>query len=174
MGFAMFIVGLVLGVVLVATVAVFGLLNMEGRFTDNARLAAREAREVLSGRARRAQLAAVISGPDGQARLRALQEEVRVMQRLMDKARSEAEAQTDATRRAREQVEELRDRLSERDERLDARDLELTEATAALREARDQLHDQGTEVSRLRGNIRDLENELGLLQSGVDLAANSS
>ncbi len=170
----MFIVGLLLGVILVLTVAVFGLLNMEGRFMDNARLAAREAREVLSGRARRAQLAAVISGPDGQARLRALQEEVRVMQRLMDKAQSEAEAQTDATQRAREQVEELRARLAERDERLDARDLELTEANAALREARDKLHEQGVENSRLRGHVRDLETELSVLQSGVDLAASSS
>jgi hypothetical protein len=89
MTFAMLIIGVLFGVALSVTVALFAILSMEGRFSDNLRATAGQALRRLTGRGPRpgAGLAAGSRAPEFEARLRTLTEEVRVMQRLLDQTK---------------------------------------------------------------------------------------
>ncbi len=171
MTMAMFIVGLLFGVALTVTVALFGILSMDGRFRENLVAAASECRNRLTGRHRRGQASAPSRGIESDTRLRALQEEVRVMQRLMEQARVEREAQAEESRRAGAEVAALRGLLTEREAQVSARDAALAETTAAVITAREQLADRSAELARSRREAKDLETELGIVQSGTGLGA---
>jgi chromosome segregation ATPase len=171
MAMAMLIVGLLIGVALTVTVAAFGVLSMDGRFRDNVRAAMNECRNRLTGRHPRAQNVGPARSVEGDARIRALQEEVRVMQRLMDQARVERETQAEESRRAGAEILTLRGLLAEREEQLGSRNAALAEATAAAARAREELAERSAELARSRRDAKGLETELGILQSGDGLGA---
>lgn len=172
---AMVIVGLLMGVALSFTVALFVILSMDGRFRDNLRETALLCRDLATGRRRPAPARVIATRvPEADARIRSLQEEVRVMQRLLEDARTERAAHAGEAGQAHAEIEALRAALAEREAQVAARDAALAESGAACSRAREELAERTAELARSRREVRDLETEIGVLQSGAGLGAFSS
>jgi hypothetical protein len=166
---AMAVIGLLFGVALTLTVAAFGVLSMDGRFAENLSAAARAAQARLTGRHRTAAAAtaAVARSPETEARIRGLQEEVKVMQRLLDQARVEREQNAATDLRTAEETAALRALVAERDEKIGAlQEAARLESANAMR-WREELARQAEELATARRELRDLETELSVAQSGA-------
>lgn len=170
MVFGMFIVGLLFGLALAVTLALFGILSMGGRFIENLKAAAAAAQLRLTGRYPRTAVTIPVRGTESEARIRNLQEEVRVQQRLMEQARTEREAAAEESKRAREEITTLRDALAEHEGQLGERDTALKEAGAATAQVREELTAAKAELARSRRELKDLETELGIARSGAGLS----
>jgi chromosome segregation ATPase len=168
---AMFIIGVLLGVVLSLTVALFGILSMDGNFLDNAKATLAEGRLWLTGKRRRARASAAAPGPESDGRVRALQEEIRIMQRLMQQTRDE-QGEIDAKHKALvAELEAARAVAGERDRRI----IELDEQARAERskatKLQELLSERGAELAEARREVKDLQTELGVLQSDAGTKA---
>ena len=168
---AMLMAGLLFGVAFSVTLALFGILSMDGHFSANIKAAAAEIRARITGRHRKVRSAGPVRDIEGEAKLRALQEEVRVMQRLMDKTRVERESQVDEMRKARGEIASLRAAVGERDERLLGFEGTLRNETEKTGKLRDEFADQAALLAKSRREIKDLETELSVVQSGAGLSA---
>lgn len=168
---AMFIIGILIGVALSATVALFGVLSMDGRFGDNLKAAATEARLRLTGRNRRLQVTVPGRNPETDARVRGLQEEIKVMQRLVEQGRAEGEAHAGASTRSAEQLAALQAAVVDRDQRILALEASLKEEGAAKSHLRDELALRSAELAGAKRDVRDLETELSVAQSGAGFSS---
>jgi chromosome segregation ATPase len=168
--FAMFLMGLLFGVALAVTLALFAVLAMDGRFADNVVAAARFGRDRLTGRLPRAEATTVIRSPESDARLRALQEEIRVQQRLLEQARVEREGHTAEVQQLQLDLTSLREANAGCEQRIGERDAALRESTAVAARAREELALANAELARARREAKDLETELGVARSGAGLA----
>lgn len=169
--FAMLMLGLLLGAAATATVALFAILSMEGRFSDNLRDVATTTLRRMAGRAPRTPSASGVGrNIESDNRIRALQEEARVMQKLIDQTRVERDAARGQIDRASQEQEALKATVSSRDERIAALDATIKTEAGKLLEVREQGGAMQAEIIRLRGEIRDLETELSVAQSNVGLA----
>jgi chromosome segregation ATPase len=171
MTFAMLLIGILLGIALSALMALFGILSLEGSFGTNLRDAGSEARRRITG-----QRVSGLTGRDGsrdgagaELRARALQEEIRVMQRLLDQARCEREAQGERMKSAAEEVASLRTALEKLASDCEAMEAELRAARAERDSLRDEVTMRMAELEKTRRELRDLETELSL--GGVDASA---
>ena len=151
--------------------ALFGILSMDGHFQDNLKAAGTEIRARVTGRHRRSQSAGPVRDTGSETRIRALQEEVRVMQRLMDKERVERETQAAEMRKAQDEIVALRAAVSERDERMVSLDAALRDETAKTGKLREELAERSALLARSQQDNKDLETELSVAQSGAGLSA---
>lgn len=168
---AMFIIGILIGVTLSATVALFGVLSMDGQFGDNVKAAAAEARLRLTGRHRRLQVPVPGRNPESDARVRGLQEEIKVMQRLVEQGRAEREAHAAATEQSAEQLARLEAVLAERDQRNQALEASLKEEGTGKAHLRDEVSRVAAELAAARRDVRDLETELSVARSGASFSS---
>jgi chromosome segregation ATPase len=167
----MLVVGLLFGVALTLTVGFFAVLSMGGQFGDNLRQAAAEIRARITGTHRKGQAPSPGRPAEQDARMRALQEEVRVMQRLMDKERVEREGQKEENRNSLAEITSLRARLAEREEQVVALEAASAEQMAAASKMRDELGERSAELARAKQQVKDLETEINVVQSGAGLSA---
>jgi chromosome segregation ATPase len=171
MTLAMLIAGLLFGVALTVTLGLFVVMSMDGGFRENLRAAAAECRNFLTGRRKRARAVVPARNVEFEARLRAAQEEVRVMQRLMGDARSEREAHEEAMRRSSDELAALRRLVAEREDRIREQDGALFKSTAVVDKLRTELAERGAELARVLRQVKDLETELGVARSATGLGA---
>ncbi len=171
MTLAMLIVGLLFGIALCLTIAVFAVLSIGGHFPENLKAAAVELRARLTSRNRKPRSSAPARTVETEARMRALQEEIRVMQRLMDQARVDREMHASEMQKATEEISALRIVADDRGERLAAVEKLLSEETVKTGKLRDELADVSAQFARSRQEIKDLETELSLAQSGAGMSA---
>lgn len=167
MAFAMAVIGVLFGIAFSVTVAFFGILSMDGRFTENLKAAAAEGRLRVTGRHRGVQLASPGRSAEADARLRGLQEEIKVMQRLMERARKEREAFTEDLNRSREDAAALRSTVTEGAERVSALELSLQHEANRNLQLSEELSARCAELARRKTEARDLETELSVAQSGA-------
>lgn len=166
----MAIVGFLFGITLTVTVGVFAVLSMEGGFAENLRAAALEARRRITGQHRPVATAAVRS-TELDNRVRGLQEEIKVMQRLLDQGRVERETQLAAATKATEDIATLRAAVIARDERIAEMDQAGRSSSDETLRLREQLGSRDAELATARRDLRDLETELSLAQSGSDFTS---
>ncbi len=166
----MLIVGLLFGIALALTLALFGILSMDGHFVENLKAAAIAARDRLTGRSPRATVSMPARGAESETRIRNLQEEIRVQQRLMEQARTEREAVAQESNQARQEIATLREALAERERELGLRDLALQEAGSVATRAREELAAANAELARSRRELKELETELGIARSGAGMS----
>lgn len=164
---AMALIGLLFGVALTVTVAVFAVLAMDGGFSDNLRLAARELQGRLTGRHRPAAPVVAARNPEADTRIRGLQEEIKVMQRLLEQGRAEREQAAEAARRAAEEIGALRAAVGERDEKAGAIQEAARAQAAEAGRLREELGRASAELATARRELRDLQTELSVAQSGA-------
>lgn len=166
---ALLIIGFLFGLALALTVGLFYVLSLDGEFKANVRATAVQVRDRVTGR-RRYQPA--VSGerrvePD--ARLRSLQEELRVANRLLDQARAERQAGSDEAGKAAEEARGLRLELDERDLRIASLEDQVKGHAERQEALRQQLAERAEQLARSQRELRDLQTELDVLQSGVDV-----
>jgi len=171
MTFAMAIVGLLFGIVLTLTLGLFVVLSMGGRFQENLRVVAAEIRARLTGNRRGTRTSTPTRAVEHEAKIRALQEELRVMQRLMDKERAESETHKNETRTAMAEASSLRVAISERDERLAALEATVQQKIGEAVSLRDELAERSAELARTNRQVKDLETEINVVQSRAGLSA---
>lgn len=164
---AMLIIGVLFGVALTVTLAIFGLLSMDGRFTDNAKAAAAQALAWLTGRRGRAPVPLLAPNPESEARVRGLQEEIRVMQRLMEQARAEHASLSGESERIRVELAAASAALGERDRTVAELEARVQEERAKCVQLHDSLAERCAELARSRRDVKDLATELSVLQSGA-------
>ena len=171
MKFAMLVVGLLFGIALSMTIAVFAALSMGGSFQENLKAASAELRAWITGRRRKMPASVSVRSVESETRIRALQEEIRVMQRLMDQARVTRETHTNEVSKATTEISALRAAAAERDERLAGMETMLREETARAGKAREELAELAAQLARSRQETKDLETELSVVQSGAGMSA---
>jgi len=146
---AMAIVGFLIGITLTITVGVFGVLSMDGGFAENLRAAGLELRRRITGQHRPAPAAAVRSA-EVDNRVRGLQEEVKVMQRLLEQGRVERETLLAAARQSAEDIETLRAAITARDERIATMDEAGRSSSDETLRLREQLGSRDAELATAR------------------------
>jgi chromosome segregation ATPase len=166
---AMLLLGFLCGVALSVTLALFAILSMDGRFTENLACALAECRAWLTGGRRRQTPQGPARSPETDARVRGLQEEVKVMQRLIEQGRGERQAHVDAAAKVAEEVAGLRAAAGKRDEERAALEKELHERTAQVEKLREELAARAAELARSEREARDLQTELSVAASGAGL-----
>lgn len=171
MTLAAFVIGLFLGLALTATIAFFGVLSMEGSFRENLSAAAREARARLTGRHRRGSGTSPARSLEADGKMRTLQEEVKIMQRLMDQARNERQTHAEVAAMAATQMKELRDMIAKREEAILAAQVQFREACDHTTTLREELATRSAELAATRRDLRDIETELSVVQSGAGLSS---
>ncbi len=171
---AMVILGLVFGIALSVTIALFAVLSMEGGFRDNLLAVSHHTLRRLTGRVPKTVPGSTAGRQlEAETRLRAMTEEAKVLHRLVDQTRVERDQlkiEIQAIAKAREQLQ------------LDAqvRDARIAELVASLQtesgrvvHLREEAGSLAAEIARLRTEVRDLQMELNVAQSGVDLTGAS-
>ncbi len=163
------LIGVIFGLTLALTVGLFYVLSLEGEFKANLRAAGLEVRDRVTGRRRYMPAVSGERRVEPDPRVRALQEELRVANRLMEQVRAEHQASAEQTHQASERTQALHLGLAERDlciAGLEEQVKTLAERQEALRQ---QLADRCEQLARSQRDVRDLQTELDVLQSGVDV-----
>lgn len=109
------------------------------------------------------------SEPD--PRLQALQQELKVTQRLVDQARVQREAHQAEVQRLTTELAELRAQRAGSDESCRATQATLEREVERARELEQELAARADELSRANGELKDLRIELDVLQSGEGMTA---
>jgi chromosome segregation ATPase len=109
--------------------------------------------------------------PDLEPRLRALQEELRVTQRLVDQARVEREARQAEQRQRDEELATLRAQLAERTARCEELAAVVAGEQDRARGLEEQVSTRSDELSRANMTLKDLRTELDVVQSGDSVTA---
>jgi peptidoglycan hydrolase CwlO-like protein len=168
---AMFIIGMLFGVMLSVTLALFCILSMGGNFVENAKAALTEARQWLTGKRRQAGASGTAPGAPPDGRLRALQDENRLMQRLMQQARDE-QGEIDARHKAAvAELEAMCAVVSERERKIIELDEQARTERARALKLQDSLAQRGSELADARREVKDLQTELSVLQSDAGTKA---
>lgn len=165
---ALFIIGVLFGLALAATVAVFYVLNLQGDFRANLKNLAIETHDRLRGRKRIPPPSPAVQKPaEPDPRVRMLTDELRMTHRLLEQTRVERVASVEAAARAAAESEELRQQVAARNEQVAGLKEELVAQQARIESLRGELAQRGEYLSRANREIRDLRNELDVLNSDV-------
>jgi chromosome segregation ATPase len=125
----------------------------------------------ITGRRRKTPHPVSVRSVESETRIRALQEEIRVMQRLMDQARVTRETHTNEVSKATTEISALRAAAGERDERLAGMETMLREETARAGKMREEVAELAAQLARSKQETKDLETELSVVQSGAGMSA---
>lgn len=163
------LIGVFFGLALALTVGLFYVLGLDGQFRENLEATARVLRDRVTGRRRYVPAVSGERRAEPDPRVRSLQEELRVANRLIEQARAGQQGDAEQARQASEQTATLRQDIIERDQRIVALEDELRAATGSRETLREQLAENAGQLARAQRELRDLQTELDLLQSGVNV-----
>jgi chromosome segregation ATPase len=104
--------------------------------------------------------------PEADKRLKALVEELRITQKLLDQGRVEREEHDKASKAAAEEAAALRGQLADRDLRIQALEGSLSEATLRVDNALAQLAERTEELAKVSLQLKDARMELEVTESG--------
>jgi len=159
----MLIIGILFGAGLSLLLAMLYVLSLGGEFRDSLRLAALELRDRLTGRRPPPAPAAEQAPPPPDPRIRGLQEELRMANRLLEKARGERLAIVEQAERASAETAQLNEAIAEGERRIAALGEEVTAERNRAEQLRALLGERCEELARANRDVRDLRNELELL-----------
>lgn len=161
------LIGLLFGIALTAVLAVFLVLLAAPATRAELRAGRLPWRELLGLTPRHVPERRAEPDP----RLQALQQELKVTQRLVDQARADREAHQAEVKRLQDELDGLRAALAERDQQhrevRESLDNELERARQLEADASARADD----LSRANSELKDLRTELDVLQSGGDMTA---
>lgn len=166
---AFIFIGVLFGVAMSITLSLFYVLSLGGDFRANLHSVALELRDRLTGRRRPLQQAAEGQKAEADPRIRSLQEELRMANRLLEQARREREEQVAEVARARERAEEMAGEINERDARILTLETESSRQAPQLEALREELAARTAELGRARREIKDLQVEIDVLGAGAGL-----
>lgn len=153
-------IGLLFGIILGGSVVAFIVVRAggplkESLFGDDARKPAFKARAGSADAA-----------PEADLRQKALLEELRVTQKLLDQGRVEREQHDKASQASAEEIAAVRKQLSDRDLRIQALEASLSEATLRVDNYLAQLGERTEELARVSLQLKDARMELDVTESG--------
>lgn len=104
--------------------------------------------------------------PEADTRLKALLEELRVTQKLLDQGRVEREENTKAARAAADEMAVLRRQIADRDIKVQELEGSLRAATLRVDNALAQLSERSEELAKVSLQLKDARMELDVSESG--------
>lgn len=104
--------------------------------------------------------------PEPDTRQKALLEELRITQKLLDQGRGEREEHDKAVKAAAEEMAVVRNQLADRDVRIQALEASLREATLRVDNALAQLSERTEELAKVSLQLKDARLELDVTESG--------
>ncbi len=104
--------------------------------------------------------------PEADTRQKALLEELRVTQKLLDQGRVEREQHDKAARLAAAEMAALRGQSADRDTRIQALEASLREATQRIDTVLGQLSDRTEDLAKVSLQLKDTRMELDVTESG--------
>jgi|GEM_PF-2190691 len=104
--------------------------------------------------------------PEADTRQRALLEELRISQKLLDQGRVEREQHDTAAKAAAAEMSALRGQIADRDTRLQAIEVSLREASQRAESVLGQLSDRTEELAKVSLQLKDTRMELDVTESG--------
>jgi hypothetical protein len=104
--------------------------------------------------------------PEADTRQKALLEELRITQKLLDQGRVEREQYDKDIKSAAEEMAVLRNQVADRDVRIQALEGSLSEATLRVDNALAQLSDRTEELAKVSLQLKDARMELDVTESG--------
>ena len=104
--------------------------------------------------------------PEADKRQRALLEELRITQKLVDQGRIEREEHDKASKAAAEELAALHNQLADRDLRIQALEASLAEATLRVDSTLAQLAGRTEELAKVSLQLKDARLELDVTESG--------
>jgi hypothetical protein len=104
--------------------------------------------------------------PEADNSHKALLEELRITQKLLDQGRVEREQHDRATRTAAADMATLRSQIADRDLRIQALEASLREATARIDNQLSQLSERTEELAKVSLQLKDARMELDVTESG--------
>ena len=168
---AFIFMGALFGVALSVTVGLFYVLSLGGDFQASLRDAAGQLRDRITGRRRYQPQVSGERRVESDNRVRSLQEELRVANRLLDQARAEREAREQQASQGADQLRELQQQVLERDERILALEGQLGQQAPQLQALREQLAERASQLAQAQRQAKDLQMEIEVLHSGVDVVS---
>lgn len=153
-------IGLLFGVILGGSVVAFIVVRAggplkESLFGDDSR------KPAFKGAAPGAEVT-----PEPDARQKALQEELRITQKLLDQGRVEREENARAAKAAADEMAVLRNQIADRNLRIQALEASLSEATLRVDNALAQLSERSEELAKVSLQLKDARMELDVNESG--------
>jgi len=153
-------IGLLFGVILGGSVVAFIVVRAggplkESLFGDDSR------KPAFKGAA-----AAPEATPEADTRVKALLEELRVSQKLLDQGRVEREENAKAARAAADEMAVLRRQLADRDIKVQSLEGSLREATLRVDTTLAQLSERSEELAKVSLQLKDARMELDVSESG--------
>jgi chromosome segregation ATPase len=158
-------IGLLFGVILGASVVGFIVVRSggplrESLFGDDARKPAFKGAGTTQEQA-----------PEPDMRNKALMEELRVTQKLLDQGRVEREQHDKDSKAAAAELATARNQIADRDLRIQALEASLREATLRIDNALAQLSDRSEELARVSLQLKDARMELDVTESGSSVTS---
>lgn len=153
-------IGLLFGVILGGSVVAFIVVRSGGPLKES--LFGDDARKPAFKGASSAPEAA----PEADARQKALLEELRITQKLLDQGRVEREEHAKAAKAAADEMAVLRNQIADRDVRIQALEGSLREATLRVDNALAQLSERSEELAKVSLQLKDARMELDVTESG--------
>jgi len=153
-------IGLLFGIILSASVVAFIVVRSGGPLKESL-FGDAASKPAFGGPARGQEVA-----PEADKRHKALVEELRITQKLLDQGRVEREEHDKATKLAAGELAALRGQLADRDLRIQALEGSLREATLRVDNALAQLSDRSEELAKVSLQLKDARMELDVNESG--------
>lgn len=154
-------IGLLFGVILGGSVVGFIVVRSGGRLKES----------LFGDEARRPAFKGAAAGPEvtteADIRNKALLEELRVSQKLLDQGRIERELHDKATKAAAAELATERSKVADRDVRIQALEASLREATLRVDQALGQLSERSEELAKVSLQLKDVRMELDVTESGT-------
>lgn len=153
-------IGLLFGVILGGSIVGFIVVRAggplkESLFGDGARLPAFKGASAVPEAA-----------PEADTRQKALQEELRITQKLLDQGRVEREENAKAAQAAADELAALRKQLADRNLRILALEGSLSEATLRVDSTLAQLSERSEQLAKVSLQLKDARMELDVSESG--------
>jgi chromosome segregation ATPase len=161
------LMGLLFGIALTAVMGVFLILLASPEHRAELRAGRLPYRQLLGLEARVVPERRAEPDP----RLQALQQELKVTQRLVDQARAAREAHQAEVQRLNDELVELRSQLAARDEVYRETQATLDRELERARDLEQDVSTRADELSRANSELKDLRIELDVLQSGEGMTA---
>jgi chromosome segregation ATPase len=153
-------IGLLFGVILGGSVVAFIVVRSGGPLKES----------LFGDDSRKPAFKGATPGPEVSAepdpRQKALQEELRITQKLLDQGRVEREESAKAARAASDEMAVLRNQITDRNLRIQALEGSLSEATLRVDHALAQLSDRSEELAAVSLQLKDARMELDVTESG--------
>jgi chromosome segregation ATPase len=153
-------IGLLFGVILGGGVVAFIVVRAGGPLKES----------LFGDDARKPAFKGAIPGPEAtpepDTRQKALLEELRITQKLLDQGRGEREEHDKAVKAAAEEMAVVRNQIADRDVRIQALEGSLREATLRVDNALAQLSERTEELAKVSLQLKDARLELDVTESG--------